>query len=166
MTTERKRRINAISHFVWAGLALIYFIIILLVGRGGGLQPDSLKDTLGESISYAICLVIFFIFYAVGCGIGAAEGIIHGVVYLLDVPAPTDVAIWKYASLFLKAAVLANCTFLSVMMGKQLIPGATGAALAYILPLSFLGLLQILLFLMDLWIAKDGGSSFGADNFT
>jgi hypothetical protein len=47
-------------------------------------------------------------------------------------------------------------------MGKQLLPEAVGPALAYILPLSFLAVIQILLFLMDLWIRK---SNENEENF-
>ncbi len=155
MSTEKKRRINAISHFVWILLAVGYFITIVLLGRGGNLQPDALKDTLSESLGYAIGLVIFLIFYAIGMGIGVLEALIHGIVHLARIKAPGDVAIWGYASVFVKAAILANCTFLAVLMGNQLLPESIGPALTYIIPLSVLGLFQILLFLMDLWVKKD-----------
>lgn len=158
MSTETKRRINAISHFIWILLTVAYFTVIVLLGRNGDLQPDALKDTLSESLGYAISLVIFLIFYAIGMGIGVLEALIHGIAYLTRIKAPDTVGIWGYASVFVKAAILANCTFLAVLMGNQLLPEAPGPACAYIIPLGILGLLQILLFLMDLWVKKENAA--------
>ena len=158
MSLQAKHRINAIAHLVWALFAIVYFIAAVLLARQGALQPDSLKDTLSESVGYAVALVLFIIFYAVGIGIGVIEAIVHGIVRLKRVGTHAD-PIWLYIILFLKAGVLADCTFLSYLMGKTLLPDARAEALFFLLPLGALALCEIDLFGMDLWIHNHKSAS-------
>ena len=154
MSNETKRRISAIAHFVWALLAIVYFVVAVLLARSGRLQPESLKDTLSESIGYAVALVIFIVFYAVGVGIGVFEAIAHGIIRLTRPEPSSTHEIFTYIVLFFKAAVIADCSFLAYVMGDQLLPEARSEALFFILPLTLLALLQIPLFLIDLKIKK------------
>ena len=156
MDYEKKSKLSGILHVLWCALAIVYFVMMLLLIKGGALVPETTgsgSENFGTALGFGIAMVLFLLFFAIGGGIGIVEGIVHAVVAFRHAnDKEAGKGWWIYLSLLIKSLVVADCLFLSYLLGTTLSHLRLPMLLLTVAPSVLLAVAELFLFVLDLLI--------------